>query len=164
MAKKKPKAKSELPIEHETLSTALSIDMMGSLVVLDNVTDLIKDQQALNTIVDFCSQGASIETIEMALGIEEGQLEQWLRLGKVERDGPYRALFLFYSKASSGVRLMAETALLAKSPEKWLEKIDIKNRLLAQPTHAPTVDGKVQPKLEGPTYVDPATFETPIKE
>jgi len=160
----KSKKTTESIDTHETLSTALSIDMMGSLTVLDSVTDLLKNPESLNTIVDYCSQGGSIESIEMALGIEDGLLEQWLRLGKVERDGPYRALYLFYSKASAGVRLMAETALLAKSPEKWLEKIEPRNRLRQQPTNSsgiPTIEGTAQPKLSGPAYVDPSTFGIP---
>lgn len=171
MPKKSSKPKSTKKTtentEHKTLSTALSIEMVGSLTVLDNVGDLLKNPEALNTIVDFCSQGASIDTIEMALGIEEGQLEQWLRLGRVEKDGPFRALYLFYSKSSAGVRLMAETALLAKSPKEWLEKIEPRNRLRQQPTNnsgIPTIEGTAQPKLSGPSYIDPSTFENPIKE
>lgn len=170
MPKKSSKSKktTESIETHETLSTALSIDMAGSITVLDNVTDLIKNQDSLNTIADYCSQGASMDTVEMALGIEDGQLEQWLRIGKAEKDGPYRALYLFYSKCSAGVRLMAETALLAKSPEKWLEKIEPRNRLRQQPANPsgiPTIDGTAQPKISGPAYVDPSTFESkPIKE
>jgi hypothetical protein len=99
--------------------------MEGSLTIIDTVEGLLSSQESLATIADMCSQGASVSTIEGALGIADGQLTRWLKMGRSDREGYYRALYLFFSKANSGARMMAETALLSKNPEAWLKRCDL---------------------------------------
>jgi hypothetical protein len=129
MAKKgttrKPKTATPDDI-NKSLSFALSLSGMESnLTIIDSVEDVLSSPESLNTIADMCSQGASVSTIEGALGIADGQLTRWLKMGRSDRDGYYRALYLFFSKANSGARMMAETALLSKNPEAWLKRCDL---------------------------------------
>jgi transposase-like protein len=152
-------AKSEQPTNDE-LQKALIIDFIseGALKVLDNVTDLLKDSKALATIAEYASQGASVETIEGALGIASGQMKQWLRIGRDEKDGPYRALFLYYSKLNAGTRLMAESGLLSRNPEKWLATVELQNVLRSEePTTPRTLEGTTRSESQptfGPHYID----------
>ncbi len=147
------------------LQNALSLDTLlnGSLTVLNSVTDLIQDQKALSTIADFCSQGASMETVEGALGIESGQLKQWLRIGKSEKNGPYRALYLFYSRINASTRLLAESCLLSKSPKEWLDRVEFQNVLTSEEPKTPkTLEGKTSnndPVQAGPMYIDSDEFK-----
>jgi len=134
-ARKKKEPKNNI------LETALSLhDIDGRMTTCDSITDLLQSEMMLNTLVETVSQGGSIESVEMSLGITDGLLENWLRLGKTDKTGPFRLLYLFYCRAASGTRLMAETALLAKNPDKWLEKIDVRNRL-TKPSESNVVIG-----------------------
>lgn len=115
---------------NKTLSTALSLsDMESQMKVLDTVEELLQDERALTTMVETCAQGGSIDSVEMMLGISPGMLERWLRNGQHDKDGPFRALYLFYTRASANARLMAEAALLSKNPDKWLEKVEVRSKL-----------------------------------
>lgn len=111
---------------NSSLSFALALSGMESnLTIIDTVEGLLSSPESLAIIADMCSQGASVSTIEGALGIADGQLARWLKMGRSDRDGYYRALYLFFSKANSGARMMAETALLSKNPEAWLKRCDL---------------------------------------
>lgn len=139
---------------NKALETALSLhDIDSRMTTCDSITDLIQSEAMLNTLVEIVSQGGSLESVEMALGITDGLLENWLRLGKTDKEGPFRILYLFYSRAASGTRLMAETALLAKNPDKWLEKVDIRNRL-SQPSESTPVPGTGVIKKQPESFLD----------
>lgn len=173
MPKRKPKPKEE-PKESPSVSAAISLTpMSGAIRVLNSVSELIRNQEALNEMVMYCSQGASIDTVEMALGIAEGQLKQWLNNGRMDKDGDFHTLYLFYSKINANTRLMAETALLAKNPDKWLATIEFKNQLQTSQSAntAPVIQGNVVSKPDsvipttkvenGLTYLDDDSLSFP---
>lgn len=132
---------------NKSLSLALSLNgMQGSLTIIDTVEGLLKDEASLNTIVEMCAEGSSVNTIEGALGMADGQLVRWLKMGRSDREGLYRILYLFFNKANSGARRMAETALLAKNPEAWLKRCDLGSVL--DNTVSESVPGMVLPPPE----------------
>jgi hypothetical protein len=157
-----PKAKKADPDKdiNKSLSYALTLNgMEGQLTIIDTVQDLISNEQSLATIVELCSEGASIQTVEAALGISEGQLLRWLKLGRSDKEGLYRALYVFFSKANSGARRMAETALLSKNPEAWLKRCDM-SAVLDQATLEPEVSPPSPPETLGKPKKIGNTFDS----
>lgn len=131
-----PKKRKPAPdTVNQMLSTALRIaDHDVQMKTIDSIDELLQDQPSLNLLASLVSQGASIESVEMTLGMHPGMLERWLRNGEADRKGYFRALYLFYCRAASGARVQAELAMLTKNPDKWLEKVDVRNRLRAEPS------------------------------
>ena len=126
------------------LLNALAIGASG--VVLKRITcvsDLLKDKESLIQIIELASTGASVVTIEIALGFPPGILAGWLKNGLDEQDGPFYAFRQLYLKSASVARHTAEAALLNKNPEKWLEKYDPLKDL--NPDHTTTIDAQSSP-------------------
>lgn len=165
MAKKKKNLESEQV--NKALETALSLTgLESSMTVVDTVTDLLQNQEALAELVEIVAGGGSIDSVEQSLGIIPGMLDRWLRLGQIDNEGPYRALYLFYARASSQARRTAESALLVKNPDRWLDRVEMQSRLKQEPaTPAPPageIPGKVSSEDSEPSdgleYLDVDTL------
>lgn len=128
------KKKAEDPRHVDQVDEALALTFSGQpFKALRTVTDLISDRDALESIAEYASSGASIDSIEMKLNLHDGVLKTWLQRGKQDRDGPYRMLYFFYMRASADARIGAEATLLSKNPDKWLEKIEASGQLRIEP-------------------------------
>jgi hypothetical protein len=117
---------------------------------ITTIDELLDDERALAEMVAAVAGGASIKSVEMTLGLEPGMLVQWLKYGKEEREGPFRALYLFYRKAASGARMAAEASLLTKNPSEWLKTNDVEVQLEAG-SDKNILLGSVS---DGPTFLD----------
>lgn len=122
---KKASAPAKPDTGNSILDDALSLSTMGIAVRgLKSITDLIHDRQSMLQTAEMLAAGGSVETIEMALGVDKGVIKGWLKIGKTERDGPYRAFYQFFLQASAEARLAAESSLLLKNPSSWLDRND----------------------------------------
>ena len=96
-----------------------------SLTRITSVLELINVREAMTDIASRVCSGASISTIEMALGIPPGVMKGWLRNGKTAKpEDPYGAFYRFYLCAAAEAKQIAESQLLAKNPAKWLEQCE----------------------------------------
>jgi hypothetical protein len=86
------------------------------------IIKLLSDENAMGVIEDMASTGASIATIEAAIGLPEQRLSSYLRKGREGRNSPYKELYRKYRKWVSAARYIAESQMAAKSPEKWLDR------------------------------------------
>lgn len=66
--------------------------------------------------------GASIGTVEAALGIAPNQLSRYLAKGKANKNTPYRHLYNLYRQWAANARYIAESKMVEKTPEKWLDR------------------------------------------
>jgi hypothetical protein len=143
------------------LQQALALSVNASPpAVITSLEDFLENEDVLIQATELIANGASSSSIEMAIGLEPGQLDQWLRIGQKERDGAFRILYLWYMRAAAVPKSNAEMSLLAKSPDKWLEKIDIQSQL-NRPRDVPddlpnnTVDGSTStPSIPLQSYAE----------
>lgn len=111
--------------DNQTLSDALAIACEGiSVKRILSIGELLEDREAMVEILTKTATGASIDTVGMSLGMPQGVLKQWLKIGEKNGDGPYRAFFEFYMKASAEARIAAEASLLIKNPAVWLDRCE----------------------------------------
>lgn len=92
---------------------------------VSRVRQLLEDEERMELLATYASSGASLATIEAAMGLKEGLLKQWSEKGKqhsAESSSPYRKVYDSLRKAIAEARLVAENSLRDKNPEKWLEK------------------------------------------
>jgi len=96
------------------------------------VTDLLKDQDKLQTIRDLVETGASIGTIEAKMQMYQGQLKRWLLKGQEKKKTPYKILYNMYRSWAAEARAAAEAQQLAKTPSQWLER-NSSSKLMDEP-------------------------------
>jgi hypothetical protein len=144
MAKKKKTdnvAKENLP---SPVDAALSMVSFGKpLTPVVTIEELLNSNDVLLEIAQAAAIGASISSIEMKLGFPEGMLKNWLRIGKVDQDGPFFAFFLFFQRASAEAKMHAESKVLSSNPLKWLEMMGLDNQLNV-PTQPNTITAKTK--------------------
>ena len=76
----------------------------------------------MGTIEDMASTGASISTIEAAIGLPEQRLSLYLQKGRTGKNSPYKELYRRYRKWVSAAKYIAESQMATKSPERWLDR------------------------------------------
>ena len=112
-------------VEDNTLQIALNIGTNGSILKrLTCINELLSDRESLIKVATLTAGGASIDTVEMSLGLPPGMLKAWLKNGKHDVEGPFREFYQFYLLASAEAKLAAESSLLVKNPAAWLDRID----------------------------------------
>lgn len=149
---KKPKHLDTLA-DFDPVSTALRLGLNEKPIAsLNSLDDLLNSEEYLVEMVQLVADGASTSTIDLHLGLQPGMVDRWLRLGHRDSEGPFRVFYLLYVKAASVARSGAERALLEKSPEKWLDRIDILGQLSREPEALPEANSPQV--LEGPLKDD----------
>ena len=127
---KKAKAKVDTLEDFDPITTALQLGLHEKPVAaITSIDDLLSHEESLIEVAQLVASGASTSTVDLHLGLQPGMVDRWLRLGVKDREGAFRVFYLFYSKAASVARSGAESSLLAKNPDKWLEKIDVLSQL-----------------------------------
>lgn len=144
MVKKKTIKATEVDTldDFDPIQVALQLGLNEKpMVALKSIDDLLSSEEALVELVQLVANGASTSTVDMTLGLQPGMTDKWLRLGIRDSEGPFRIFYLLYSKAAASARSVAETTLLQRTPEKWLERIDIIGQLSREPDSLPGIDG-----------------------
>lgn len=151
---KEVKELSDIPeaviTDNQTLKDAMMIACEGlSVRRLTCIADLLNDRDTLISIAEKAAAGASIDTISMMVGLDKTILKQWLKIGEKERQGPYRAFYEFYLKASAEARIAAEASLLIKNPAAWLDRCEALKQIEEyEPTEAePQLPGERLPMV-----------------
>lgn len=108
------------------LKRATDSDM---IVRLTTISELLRDERALVEIAQAAATGASMKTIGMLIGLDEGVFEQWIANGKDDPNGEFRALYIFFRQAKAGAMLAAEASLLSRNPDKWLDRYTLETEL-----------------------------------
>lgn len=109
----------------DVLITVSRIELTGGEVLARKYTSpgvLMRDEDALNLVVDYAKSGASLSTIEAKVGLREGVLKEWVQKGKDSVSGVYREFFNILRSAIADSKLVAENKMRESSPEKWLER------------------------------------------
>lgn len=175
MAKKKSKLPEAtipktIPIrEINPLDEALSLPYSGeSLRPLTSVDELLTNGEALTTLAEDVASGASIRSVELKLGLPDGLLKEWLNIGRTERQGPFRALYAYYMRASADARIGAESRLLVKNPLAWLEKFEASDELTREDPNL-SVPGTAHPSGQkhpslAPPEIEEGHIEVPEPE
>ena len=89
---------------------------------LKGIEALLADTSKMTQYKEFVQMGASLGTLEAKLQLSRGSLSRWLEKGKTRPKSIYAQLYRFHCDAVADSRLLAESAMRDKSPEKWLEK------------------------------------------
>lgn len=104
---------------------------------LQTIDEVLSSQPALTRIAETLSNGGSITSAEMVLGMLPGVLRQWCKNGENDIEGPFRMFFLFCRQASGKARMNAEISLLLKNPSAWLDKVELTSELAKENENDP---------------------------
>jgi hypothetical protein len=86
------------------------------------ITKLLANGELLAQVREMAESGASIGTIEAAIGLPKGRLRDWLVKGDKQPKTAYRRFYNMFRKWAAQAKHAAEAQQLAKTPTQWLER------------------------------------------
>ena len=124
----------------------------GIVRILEN-EKFDEDGGLLDHIEEMAATGAAISTINAKLRLPDGTIQRYLQKGKEQKKGPYRQFYILFRSWVSEAKHAAESTMLKRNPEKWLERS----------TSAKTIEAEEETELITQSQVNsqPAGLFTP---